>query len=421
LLTAVTNAVVEILALEVRPQAKRIWEAHEACSSESAALYIQAQGYLQRYDQEANIDIALDLLAKAVELDPSCAVAFAGLGQACWLKYSRTQKPEWIDKAENAALKALALNRDLAEVRLILGIVHRIKGKYGDSLREIEAASRMDPGNFEVVRELGTTFDAMNRLADAEESYKKAVSLRPDSWSGYNYLGVFYLEHGRYDEAEKAFLKITELTPDNTQGYDLLGSLYLQTGAIDKSIPMFEKSLAILTTPGACSNLGTAFFFKKRFADAARQYQQAIDLGSNDEDIWGNLGDSYRYVPGAGEKARQAYVQAGALSEQKLKINPNDGNLHKRLARFQALIGNRAAALVEIEKALSLMPANAFVWETAVEVYERAGQRGQALEAARKLFDMGGSLELIGKNPDLTLLCRDARFIALLGKSKKRG
>jgi serine/threonine protein kinase/Flp pilus assembly protein TadD len=416
LLTAVTNAVVEILALEVRPQAKRIWEAHEACRPESATLYIMAQGYLQRYDQEANIDIALGLLAKAVELDPSCAVAFAGLGQGCWLKYSKTQKPEWIDKAENAALKALALNKDLAEVRLILGIIHRIKGKYEDSLREIEAASRMDPGDFEVVRELGVTYEYMNRLADAEESYKKAVALRPDSWSGYNYLGVFYFQHGRYDEAEKAFGRIIELTPDNTWGYDLLGILFLQTGNIDKGIPMFEKSLRIRPTAGACSNLGTAFFFKSLYADAARLYEQAIDLGSNDEAIWGNLGDSYRYVPGAGEKARNAYQKACALSEQKLKINPNDGNLHKRLARFQALIGNRAAALAEIDKALKLMPGNAAVWETGIEVYERAGQRNRALQAARKLFEMGGSLELIEKNPDLTALCRDPRYAEMTRK-----
>ena len=73
----------------------------------------------------------------------------------------------------------------------------------------------------------------MNRLADAEETYKRAVALRPESWSGYNYLGVFYLQHGRYAEAEKTFGRIVELTPDNTRGYDLLGILFLQTGQID--------------------------------------------------------------------------------------------------------------------------------------------------------------------------------------------
>jgi tetratricopeptide (TPR) repeat protein/predicted Ser/Thr protein kinase len=416
LLTAVTDAVVQILALEVRPQTKRSWAAQEACGSESATLYIQAQGYLQRYDQEANVDIALDLFRKATEKDPSCAVAFAGLGQGYWLKYSQARKPEWIEKAENAAQKALSLNKDLAEVRLILGIVQRIKGKYEDSLRELEAASQMDPRNFEVARELGTTYESMNRLPDAEESFKKAVSLRPDSWSGYNYLGVFYLQHGRYDEAEKSFAKITELTPDNTRGYDMLGTLYLQTGNIDKGIPMLEKSLSIRPTAGACSNLGTALFFKKRYADAARRYEQAIALDSNDEAIWGNLGDSYRYVPGGEEKAKKAYATASALSEEKLKINPNDGNLHKRLARFQALIGNRGSALAEIDKALRLTPGNANVWEVSIEVYELAGQRAKALEAAGKLFEMGGSLELIEKNPDLMALCRDSRYARIIGK-----
>jgi Flp pilus assembly protein TadD len=109
-------------------------------------------------------------------------------------------------------------------------------------------------------------------------------------------------------------------------------------------------------------------------------------------------------------------MKAAGLADQKLKINPNDGSLHKRLARFQSLVGNPAAALAEIEKALKMMPGNSAVWETAIEVYERAGRRVQALQAARKLFEMGGSLELIEKNPDLAALCRDERFAKLVGR-----
>ena len=45
-----------------------------------------------------------------------------------------------------------------------------------------------------------------------------------------------------------------------------------------------------------------------------------------------------------------------------------------------------------------------------IEVYELIGRRDKALEAVRKLFEMGGSLELIEKNPDLKALCQDPRY-----------
>ena len=62
------------------------------------------------------------------------------------------------------------------------------------------------------------------------------------------------------------------------------------------------------------------------------------------------------------------------------------------------------------------MPGNSGVWETGIEVYELAGQRAKALEAVRKLSGMGGSLELIEKNPDLTDLRRDPKYVEFIRK-----
>ena len=414
---AVADSITRILDLEIQPRTRQAWASREGCNQESSPLYIQAKGYLQRYEKEASVNIALDLFQRAIDKDPNCALAFAGLGEAFWYKYGLTFDKSFIDQAQQAAERALQLNKDLAEVHFILGVLHRRKGNYDLSLRELELASRLDPGDEGPVREMGTTYESLGKVDKAEQAYQQAIALKPNSWSGYQYLGIFYLWHGRYAEAEKNFREIIELTPDNQEGYNLLGALYLQTGRNAEAIGMFEKSIGFNPTPGACSNLGTAYFYEKRYAYAAAMYEKAITLGENQQEIWGNLGDAYRFVPGAEAKAQQAYRTAIRLTKEKLSLNPNEGGLHKTAARFYALVGDRENALAELERALSLLQNNTEALETAVQVYELVGQRDTAFDALRRLAALG-SVELIELNPDLAGLRKDPRYRQIVGAKK---
>jgi tetratricopeptide (TPR) repeat protein/predicted Ser/Thr protein kinase len=416
--TAVSNAAAQILDLEVTSTTRRAWAAQDACQSDAAMLYIQARGYLQRYENEDNVDIAIGLFKRAVELvDPRCAVAFAGLGEAYWLKYSLTSDKSLLDLAQWAAERALQLNENLAEVHVTLGELHRTKGEYALSLAELELATQLDRLSESAVRELGLTYESMGRLDDAEKAYKRAIALRPDAWSGYHYLGGFDFFHGRYEDAEKNFLKITELTPDNFQGYNLLGALYLQMGRNGEAVAMFEKSIDLKPTAVACSNLGTAYFYLKRYAEAAATYEKAITLGDNRAMIWGNLGDVYRFVPGSRARARRAYDTAVRLAKEQLTVNPKDGDLHKSLARYYAFLGQRPLAIEEIRKARELSPDNTDILGSAVLVYELVRERDKALEALKKLAELG-SLKLVEVDPDLAALRRDPRYRQIAGRAR---
>ena len=68
--------------------------------------------------------------------------------------------------------------------------------------------------------------------AEAEATYRKAISLRPQYWAGYSWLGAFYREQGRYDDAAKMFQEVITLAPDNFRGYSNLGAMYVVHGKI---------------------------------------------------------------------------------------------------------------------------------------------------------------------------------------------
>ena len=63
--------------------------------------------------------------------------------------------------------------------------------------------------------------------AEAEATFRKAISLRPQYWDGYTWLGFFYWQQGRYEDAAKAFQEVINLAPDNFRGYSNLGGIYV--------------------------------------------------------------------------------------------------------------------------------------------------------------------------------------------------
>ncbi|MBN1939747.1 MAG: protein kinase, partial [Candidatus Aminicenantes bacterium] len=412
---SVAGAAAGLLELVVSADIRRAWEERSVCHPDATPLVIQARGYLQRYENPDSVDIAVGLLTKVVEmLDGRCAAAFAALGEAYWYKYFQTQEKPYIDQAQSAAEKALSLDGTMAEVHVTMGIIHRQKGKLEDSLAELEKARDLDPRSEAAVRELGGTLEMLGRAEEAERAYRKAIELRPEAWSGYHYLGAFYYQRGNYAGAEANWKRITELTPDNLLGYTLLGALYLQRGRNGEAVQMFQRSLEIKPTADAYSNLGTAFFFDRKYEGAAEMYEKAITLEAGRPVLWGNLGDAYRYVLGGEDKARRAYETAVRLTRDALSLNPVSGNSHKSLARYLVFLGGTDEALVEIARARELLPENPDVLETAVLVYESAGLRDKALEALGGLVK-AGSVELVEINPDLADLRKDARYRAIAG------
>jgi serine/threonine-protein kinase len=299
-------------------------------------------------------------------------------------------------------------------VYVTLGILHRDTGKYEEAVKEFHQALQLEPSNPDAYRELALAYEKLGRLEEAEAAYKKAIELKPDYWSGYSHLGAFYWYQARYSETEKMWLKVIELTPDNTSGYFNLGALYIKMGQTNRAIAMLKRSLEIKPNWLAASNLGTWYFFQGKYNLAMRMFEKAIELGVNNYTVWGNLADTYRYTPGYQEKAKETYQKAIQLAQKELEINPKDGLVLSRLARYYAASGNNEKALVEISKARKFAPENVEVLQVSIRVYELANHREQALQALEVYLKRGGSMEEIRKDPDLSELRKDQRYQQLV-------
>jgi serine/threonine protein kinase/Flp pilus assembly protein TadD len=412
------DEVARMLELELKPETRSRLAAGGTAQPLANEFYLQGRGFLQRYEQQENLDKAIELFQKAIAEDSGFALAFAGLGEAFWRKYELTKDTKLVQEAKANCQQAIKLNTNLVPVYITMGIIERGSGHYPEAITNFNKALDLDQVNSEALLGLALTYQNQGKLTEAENTYKEAIKLKPNYWAAVNSLGFFYYFNGHLPEAETMFRKVIELTPDNIRGYNNLGSVYQFQGKNELAQQMFEKSLTIRANDVAYSNLGTVFFFTGRFRQAADMYEKGIAFGLNNYVIWGNLGDACRKIPEFAKKAREAYETAIRLANEQLRVNPNNANLHSSVAIYYAMIDQMMLALTATARALELGANDVTVLLNAALVYELAAKRGQALAALQKYFALSGPQQAIEQEPLFTRLRSDPGYAALLTREK---
>jgi tetratricopeptide (TPR) repeat protein/TolB-like protein/predicted Ser/Thr protein kinase len=405
---------VRMLDMEIAPGQRRGLAASGTANAEAYECYVKGRGRLERYEKPEGLAEAVDLFHRAVRLDPAYAPAYLGLAEALWRRSEATSNPALVDPALDACSRAAELGAEPAALHAVLGLIQRGRGLVEDAVREFETALGSDPSNQEATLGLAETWEALGKPERAEDIYRKAIALKPSRWAGYSHLGVFYLNQNRFSEAEGMFLKVLELTPDNVRALNNLMAVYWYMKRDERVRWAFERSIGVRPNADAYSNMGTIDFYSGRNAEAAKMFELAVRADAGSSTIWGNLGDSYRYVAGNEDKARDAYERAIVLAGKEKEINPQDATLRARLALYLAHAGRGEESLAELDEALRLAPASPTVLRKSVLTYERLGLRSKALEAAGRLFAGGGAPADLEADPDLARLTRAPAFRELV-------
>ncbi len=378
-------------ALNAQLQARYASEQDEMSPIEPGAYeyYLQARGYLQRSDQKQSIESAVQLLNKALSLDPKFALAHASLGEARLYQFEQTRDAKLMEEAVRSGQRALELNSAVAGPHISMGMIHMGTGLHAEAQRDFEKALELDSRNSAAFVGLANAYQAQKEYAKAEATYRKAISLRPGDWAGYKALGLFHYNRGEFEKAIEAWRRVIDLNPDNASGYLNLGGAYARLENWREAEKLWTRALTIAPNQvGTLTNLGKAYLETGRYPEAIRMYQQAIDGGSGKfYRIWGNLGAAYERS-GQPAKALEARRTAVETLEKDLLINPSLAGTHSALAFYRALVG-RSDWRVPLERSLALAPDDAGVVQQAAETLSVAGERERALEYLARAFRIG--------------------------------
>ena len=158
------------------------------------------------------------------------------------------------------------------------------------------------------------------------------------------------------------------------------------------------------------TNLGTILFYQGLYEEAIAPFRHAVELeeGAKDPLLWGNLGDTYRWVPGREEEARAAYRQGVALLREDVEERPGDLESCGRLVLYLARSG-------ECEEALDLAPelersGRVDSFYRLALTYEQCGERRRALGALEEALVAGYPLVRVEEEQELDRLRGDPEF-----------
>jgi len=208
---------------------------------------------------------------QAIELDPTYALAYAGLAD-CYAMlglYTALAPDESFPKAKIAQLRALEIDDNLAEARASLGFTlmfHDWDLKQAE--RELRRAIELNPGFASAHQWLGFCLGFGRRTEEAMAEMNLALQLDPFSAS-INYtaaIPIFWRR--RYDEAILLFRSAVELHPDFWSTHYWLGLALAQNGEFALAIAELEKARALGDSPWSLSGLGYAYARAGRKNDA---------------------------------------------------------------------------------------------------------------------------------------------------------
>src|SRR5437868_149311 len=140
----ITHAIVEQLKVKLLPQEKKSIGQVPTENIEAYTYYLRGRDVLHRRSKRY-FQLARRMFAKAVELDPNYARAYAGMADCDSFLYMTYHVDVSIDGILVTTEKALALDPKLAEAHASRGVGFSDGERYGDAKFEVERAIAFHP------------------------------------------------------------------------------------------------------------------------------------------------------------------------------------------------------------------------------------------------------------------------------------
>jgi tetratricopeptide (TPR) repeat protein len=209
-------------------------------------------------------------------------------------------------------------------------------------------------------------------------------------------------------EAKELYAKVIELRPLNVAAFNNKAAVHIMDGEFEQAEPLLKAALQLGASSEARTNLGFVYYAQGRYAEAAREYQAAIDGGASGAEAYGSLGDALRQGGKVGE-AKAAYDLAIERAEARLRVNSGDSVLRAGLAMFLAGARLCPAATKQAGQALQAGGGGTTHYYAAV-AYVLCGERTLAVRETLRALDEGAAAD-VRTNPDLRTV-RDDRAVA---------
>lgn len=188
------------------------------------------------------------------------------------------------DKALAVLRAALQADPESRNLRTAMGDILRGHEWYDRALAEYElavaAVAEPGPGDWFLFFARGICYERLDRWAEAESDFEKALELRPDEPQVLNYLGYSWIDRGmNIEPAEVMIERAVEQRPNDGYIVDSLGWVQYLLGQYDDAVTNLERAVLLQPEdPTINDHLGDAYWVVGRKLEARFQWNHALIL-----------------------------------------------------------------------------------------------------------------------------------------------
>jgi tetratricopeptide (TPR) repeat protein len=236
-----------------------------------------------------------------------------------------------------------------------------------------------NPGSLLAHRNLGRTLMTQGRLDEAAEQFRQALRADPTDVNSLLGLGNVMVAGGKDDAAIECYRQALQINPDSPEAHVNLAVILANHGKVDEAIEHNRKAIALNPTHlTARVNLAVALAGQGHYEEALEQYR--IALRHNPDHVlthvnmaialtaMGRTAEAREHYQLASAKLgemglvlaqQQQWEEAKARYREALRFDPQNAQIHCRLAAVLQHQGNYSAAREQYAEALRLNPGNA--------------------------------------------------------------
>jgi serine/threonine protein kinase/Tfp pilus assembly protein PilF len=211
----VSKQIVEALKIELTPAQKRVLEKKRTVNAEAFDLCLRAKGFMYKMTKN-DVNIAIELFQKAIEIDPDYAAAYAGMGEGyshLFHSYERGN-PKILDLAIETSLKAISMDASLSEAYASLAQAYLHKESMEKALEAGHKAIELDPNNFIGYWILGRIRYTTKKDNEAIELFEKVIKLNPEFYTAYSDIRMSYERLGNKDKLNETIQRSLKFYPE---------------------------------------------------------------------------------------------------------------------------------------------------------------------------------------------------------------
>jgi serine/threonine protein kinase/Flp pilus assembly protein TadD len=283
----IAQNIVKALRVILSEDEKRAIEKGPTVNVEAYECYLRGRQFFHQFRKQS-LEFARQMFDKAIEIDPTYALAYAGVADCCSVLYTNFDASEAnLSNAETASRRALELAPQLAEAHVARGLAVSLLGKHDEAETEFETAMGLNPQLFDAAYMYGRALLAQGKLEKAARTFERAEELRPEDYVVPGLLGGVYASLGRTADSQRTFKrqlekarKRLELNPDDPRALYMGGIAASRLGDAARAKDLAAQAMAI--SPGDATvlyNVACIYATSGEADQSLTALEKAVSLG----------------------------------------------------------------------------------------------------------------------------------------------